>query len=70
MMEDTRIGLSLLVSLGILAGVRMPMARAFLAIGSAITGQDFMTTGRTLDDLGLGGMDVGQLQHFLHSGFA
>jgi opine dehydrogenase len=69
MMEDTRMGLSLLVSLGILAGVRMPMARAFLAIGSAITGQDFMASGRTLDDLGLGGMDAGQLQEFLQNGF-
>ena len=35
MLEDVRIGLSFLVSVGELAGVPTPLARAFLAIGSA-----------------------------------
>jgi len=53
MLEDVRFGLSFLVSVGELAGVPTPLARAFLSIGSAISGEDFMATGRTLASLGL-----------------
>src|SRR5438034_1396346 len=57
MLEDTRIGLSFLLSVAALAGVAMPLAHAFLSIGSAICGADFMQTGRTLAGMGLGGLD-------------
>jgi opine dehydrogenase len=70
MLEDTRIGLSFLLSVGALAGVPMPLSRAFMSIGSAICGEDFMATGRTLHGLGLGGLDRGQLQDLLRTGFA
>jgi opine dehydrogenase len=53
MLEDVRIGLSFLVSIGELAGVPTPLARAFLSIGGAICDEDFMRTGRTLTSLGL-----------------
>src|SRR4051812_38731603 len=53
MLEDVRIGLSFLVSVGELAGVPTPLARAFLSIGGAICGEDFLETGRTLASLGL-----------------
>src|SRR5436305_1848275 len=53
MLEDVRIGLSFLVSVGELAGVPTPLARAFLSIGGAICDEDFMRTGRTLASLGL-----------------
>jgi opine dehydrogenase len=70
MLEDTRIGLSFLISVAALAGVATPLARAFLAIGSAICGEDFMTTGRTLTTMGLGHLDRRALQEFLRVGFA
>ena len=70
MLEDVRIGLSLLVSCGELAGVPTPLARAFLAIGGAICGEDFMRTGRTLATLGLGAMDRAALQAMLAEGVA
>jgi opine dehydrogenase len=54
MLEDVRIGMSFLISCGELAGVPTPLARAFLSIGSAVCGEDFMATGRTLASLGLG----------------
>lgn len=69
MLEDTRIGLSFLVSVGALAGVPTPLARAFLSIGSAICTQNFMTTGRTLESLGLGELDRTALQALLAKGF-
>src|SRR4029453_4217658 len=48
MLEDVRIGLSFLISVGELSGVPTPLARAFLAIGGTVCGEDFMQTGRTL----------------------
>ena len=70
MREDVAIGLSFMVSAGELAGVPTPLARAFLAVGSAICGEDFWRAGRTLENLGLGGMDRGALQRLLQAGFA
>ena len=69
MREDLRLGLSLLVSVAELAGVATPLARAFLAIGGAICGEDFVTSGRTLASLGLGSLDRAQLQTLLREGF-
>ncbi len=70
MREDTRIGLSFLVSVAVLAGVETPLARAFLSIGGAICGENFMATGRTLSSLGLGALERAQLQALLRVGFA
>jgi opine dehydrogenase len=70
MLEDTRIGLSFLISVADLAGVRTPLARAFLAIGSAVCGEDFMQSGRTLASLGLDRLDRQGLQEVLRTGFA
>ncbi len=70
MREDLRLGLSLLISVGELAGVATPLARSFLAIGGAICGEDFARGGRTLASLGLGGLDRARLQTLLREGFA
>lgn len=70
MLEDVRIGLSFLVSVGRLAGVPTPLASAFLSIGAAICGEDFMATGRTLEGLGLGHLDKSGLKALLAKGFA
>jgi len=70
MLEDTRIGLSFLISIAELAKVDTPLARAFAAIGGAVCGQDFMATGRTLTSLGLGDLDRDGLQRLLREGFA
>ena len=70
MREDFQLGLSFLVSVAELAGIAAPLARSFLAIGGAICGENFMETGRTLESLGLGGMDRKKMQHLLREGFA
>jgi opine dehydrogenase len=69
MREDLRLGLSFLVSMAELAGVATPLAKAFLAIGGAICGEDFLKGGRTLASLGLSGLDRDQLQALLREGF-
>ena len=68
MLEDVRIGLSFLASCGELAGVPTPLARAFLSIGGAICGEDFIQTGRTLQSLGLGNLERSELQKLLAEG--
>jgi opine dehydrogenase len=69
MLEDLRLGLSFLASVAGLASVQTPLVKAFLAIGSAITGQDFAVTGRSLSSLGLGDLDRPALQNLLAEGF-
>ncbi|MGY3234805.1 MULTISPECIES: NAD/NADP octopine/nopaline dehydrogenase family protein [unclassified Bradyrhizobium] len=69
MLEDLRLGLSLLVSVARLAGVATPLANAFLAIGGAICGDDFAQGGRTLETLGLGKLQKAELQKLLRVGF-
>jgi opine dehydrogenase len=69
MREDLRLGLSFLVSAAELAGIRTPLAKSLLAIGGAICGEDFMQSGRTLQSLGLGGLDRDGLQALLRQGF-
>ncbi len=70
MLEDTRIGLSFWLSVAALAGIAMPLARAFLTIGGAICGEDFTRTGRTLQGMGLAAYDRVQLQELLRDGFS
>lgn len=53
MLEDTRLGLSLLVSLGRWAGVPTPVALGLLNVAAAVTGRDLYAEGRTLESLGL-----------------
>jgi opine dehydrogenase len=69
MREDLRLGLSFLISAAELTGTATPLARAFLAIGSAICDEDFTVTGRTLASLGLGDLDRAALQRLLREGF-
>ena len=69
MREDLRLGLSFLVSVADLAGIDVPLARAFLAIGGAVCGEDFACTGRTLASLGLAGLDRTTLRELLRNGF-
>jgi len=69
MREDLRLGLSFLASVADMAGVATPLARSFLAIGSAICGEDFLAGGRSLQSLGFGGLDRAGLQRLLRHGF-
>jgi opine dehydrogenase len=69
MREDLQLGLSFLISVAELAGVTTPLANAFLTIGGAICGKDFIKGGRTLASLGLGHLSRGELQNLLRGGF-
>lgn len=67
MAEDTLMGLPLLLSVARLTGTDMPLTAAFASIGRAVSGLPF---GRSLDAVGLGGLDLPALKQVLHDGFA
>ena len=69
MREDLRLGLSFLISVAELADVATPLARAFLSIGGTICGENFIESGRTLANLGFGGLHRAELQALLREGF-
>ena len=69
LLEDEGLGLVTYVSLGDMMGVETPAARSVVAIASAITGRDLLAQGRrTVEKLGLAGMDEQQRRTFLHLG--
>ena len=68
MLEDVEQGLAFLVSVCDWAGVPCPLAKSFLAIGSAIVGRDLRRTGRTLEALGLARLSRAEMQALLEDG--
>lgn len=70
MLEDTRLGLSLLVSTGRWAGVPTPVAEGLLNIASAVSERDLYGEGRTLEQLGLASLSREAMTVLLERGFA
>lgn len=56
-LEDVPTGLVPIIALGEAAGLEMPAARAVVAMAGALYRSDFSRTGRTLEKLGLQGLD-------------
>ncbi len=69
MREDSALGLSFLVSLARRAGLEMPVAAGFLAIASAIVGEDLSMSGRSIGQMGLNDHDDAALSRILQEGF-
>jgi opine dehydrogenase len=70
MMEDVRLGLAFLVSVAEWVGVKAPVATGLLALGSAVCGEDFRETGRTLETLGLAMQSGDDMMALLRDGIA
>ena len=68
MTEDTVLGLSLLASVARWAGVDAPVAHGLLAIAGAILGRDLRAGPRSLEALGLAGLDRTSLRERLAAG--
>jgi opine dehydrogenase len=69
MLEDTRLGLSFLVSVGRWAGVPTPVAQGLLSIASVVAGRDLYAEGRTLENLGLATLSRAQMTELLTRGY-
>ncbi len=59
--EDAACGVAMLVSLARRCQVPVPLTQAFLAVAGAINGTDYLSQGRTLENLGLTGSTIPQL---------
>ena len=68
-MEDVPTGLIPMSALGAAAGVRTPAINALIEIVRAMTGKDFAAEGRTLERLGLSGMDAPAICRIVEEGF-
>ena len=68
MLEDIALGLMFIVSVGEWLGVPCPVASGLVETGGAAIGQDFRKTGRTLDNLGLGGITRDDFHILLNKG--
>jgi opine dehydrogenase len=67
--EDVPTGLIPMSAIGHAAAVRTPAIDALIAIVRHMTGKDFAAEGRTLDRLGLAGMDAAQIRKAVEQGF-
>jgi opine dehydrogenase len=66
--EDVPYGLRTWAELGAALGIEMPVARALVTLGDQVMGTDSWTSGRSLADLGIAGMDRGALERYLTAG--
>ena len=66
--EDIPYGIATWSKLGTQYGVGTPLMQAFVGIGSIIMGFDGWENGRSLEDLGIAGIDKHALKAYLYSG--
>ena len=67
--EDVPTGLIPISALGTAAGVRKPAIDALVELARCMTGKDFVAEGRTLERLGLSGMDAQTICRIVEEGF-
>jgi opine dehydrogenase len=66
--EDVPMGTVLWSSLGRAVGVPTPLSDGIVAIAGALRGTDYWAQGRTVETLGLAGLDAGGIAHYLATG--
>ena len=66
--ENARVGVSLIISLGEMLGVPTPLARAMVNLASIMNDFDYLKHGRTLENLRLSNLTVGDLNRYLKEG--
>jgi opine dehydrogenase len=67
--EDVPVGLMPMSALGAAAGVPTPAIDAIIRTACIMAGTDFAATARTLDRMGLAGLDAAQIRQTLERGF-
>src|SRR5207302_1174848 len=68
--EDVPVGLMPMQALGAAAGVPTPAIDAVIPLAVILAASDFAPTARTLDRMGLAGMDAAQIRRTFDRGFA
>ena len=67
--EDVPVGLVPMRTLGAAMGVPTPAIDAVIKLAQVLAGNDFAADARTVDRMGLAGMDAGQIRRVLAEGF-
>jgi opine dehydrogenase len=68
--EDVPVGLMPMSALGVACGVSTPAIDALITLVRAMTGKDFAAEARTLERMGLAGMNASQIGRVVETGFA
>jgi opine dehydrogenase len=68
LLEDIPTGLVPMAYLGKLAGVEVTRMETVIKLGEFLTGKDLTTSGRTLENLGLAGMTLEEIQEYIETG--
>ena len=68
MVEDAHAGNSLLASLGRNLGIKTPVVDALITLASVLNDEDFYAGGLTLENLGLAGKSVEEINDYLETG--
>lgn len=66
--EDVPTGLVPIAELGRACGIATPLTDSLISLASAVCGQDFRSSGRTLGRLGLEGLSPKQIAHYAMEG--
>jgi len=68
LLEDIPTGLIPMACLGRLAGVYVERMETVIKLGEFLTGKNFTSTGRSLENLGLAGMNVQEIREYIETG--
>jgi len=68
-MEDVPMSLVPMASIGELLGVNVPTIKAVIHLASLLHERDYWKEGRTVEKLGLAGMNVAQIRRLIVEGF-
>jgi opine dehydrogenase len=68
--EDLPFGLVPVAAIGAALGIAMPVTNGLIDVVGALSGTDFRASGRTLEDLGLVGLDAAAMRAFARTGGA
>lgn len=65
LMEDIPTGILPMIELGKVAGLELPLMTSVFTIGQALLEENFLSTGRTLSNLGLEGKTLSEIKNYL-----
>lgn len=65
--EDTACSMALLLSLAEEYGIRVPVCRALVTIANAVNGAEYYKDGRTLENMGVKGLSIIELNQYLEN---
>jgi opine dehydrogenase len=66
--EDIQVGDRLLASIADMIGVPTPTIKSFMHLASIINGIDYFNVGRTVEEVGISGMSIDEMNRFLVEG--